>query len=148
MLDVLWTPTDPSLVEAMLDMAELRPEDVLMDLGSGDGRIVIAAAKRGIRAIGIELDLEHIEESSAAARAAGVHCEFRLQNYALTDLNEATVITCFLDRAPHRNLTKRLANLKPGTRILSNTFHLWEHDAERTVSGVREFHTARMWMVA
>jgi tRNA/tmRNA/rRNA uracil-C5-methylase (TrmA/RlmC/RlmD family) len=145
---VNWTPSTPEMVEAMLRLAKLTPRDVLIDLGSGDGRIVIAAAKRGCMAHGYEDNLELLSLSRENARIAGVEdrTKFYLGDFRDVDLNYATVITMFIDRPAHKLLLKKLANLKPGVRLISNTFHLWEHDAEITVKDDPEFHTARLWV--
>ena len=149
--DVDWVPTPSALVEAMLDLAKLRPDDVLIDLGSGDGRIVIAAAKRGIRkAIGVENNRSLV----IAARAHAVEqiCadpfpEFRQQNFFDADLSEASVITLFWHTDQKRLLKKFVNELRPGTRIISNTHHLWEHDAEVEMETGTYWKKAMMWQV-
>ena len=135
------------MVEAMLDLARLAPEDVLMDLGSGDGRIVMSAAKRGIRAIGIENNPEMVAYSQDLIASAGLEnfAEIRQQSMFDARLQDATVITLFGDRNPIFKLLPRLAALPRGTRIVSNTFHLWEHAAESTIPHEAHFHTARLW---
>lgn len=145
--DVAWYPSSPAMVSAMLDLAKLRPGDVLIDLGSGDGRVVMEAARRGVRAIGIEDNYELVKLSRQLISEAGLGgaCEIRCQNFLEDDLSEATVITMFLDRAPHVKLLKKLAALS-GVRIVSNTFHLWEHTAEATIDDP-QFHTARLWEI-
>jgi Cyclopropane fatty acid synthase and related methyltransferases len=145
-----WTPSSPEMVQAILDLAELCPYDLLLDLGSGDGRLVIEAAKRGVRAIGIEDNLELFELARTRAKDLDVPRPptFRIQNLLEVDLSIATVITCFLDRPIHKQLLRKFATLEKGVRVISNTFHLWEHDAETTVKDDPEFHTCRLWRVS
>lgn len=154
--DVSWCPTSHAMVEAMLDLAKLRSDDVLIDLGSGDGRIVIAAAKRGItKAIGIEDNPVLVRRSREAAVKAGMPfrlgdplVEFRCQSLFEANTSEATVVMLFLDREPHKKLLRKLVTeLRPGTRIISNTFHLWEHEREIEMETGDHFKIARMWLV-
>jgi len=132
--DVMWLPTPQSLVERMLDVAALRAEDTVIDLGSGDGRMVIAAAKRGARALGIEYDPKLVVLAQKNAAAAGVAARTRFEEGDLfeSDLSAATVITMFLGEDLNLRLRPRLLALAPGTRIVSNTFRLgdWAPDAE------------------
>lgn len=145
--DVRWYPSQPAMVEAMLDVAKLQPGDVLMDLGSGDGRVVIEAARRGVRAIGVETDTALVDLSRELITEEGLQrlAEIRHQNFFNADLSEATVITLFLDRPPISKMLRKLASLRPGARIVSNTFYLWEHSAESTIPNELHFHTARLW---
>ncbi len=130
--DVIWVPTKQALVDAMLDMAEITPRDYLVDLGSGDGRTVITAAKRGTRAHGIEFNPDLVELSQRAARAEGVsrRATFEQGDIFEVDFSEATVVTLYL--LPDLNLKLRptLLAMKPGTRIVSNSFEMgdWEED--------------------
>jgi hypothetical protein len=145
--DVIWVPTPPDLVEAMLDMAKVTPDDLLMDLGSGDGRIVIAAAKRGIRAIGFEFNPDMVALSRRNAEKAGVSQKAAFENADIfaSDFSNATVITMYL--LPDLNLKLRptILNLKPGTRIVSHSFTMAEWAADQTVE--RDHHTAYLWIV-
>ena len=137
--DVVWVPTADSLVARMLDMAELTPDDRLVDLGSGDGRTVIAAAKRGIPARGIEYNPDLVALSRHNAEAAGVadRVSFELGDIFESDFSEATVVTLFL--LPELNLRLRpiLLDMPPGTRIVSNSFNMdaWQFDQRVTVEG-------------
>jgi SAM-dependent methyltransferase len=137
-LDVPYVPTPMPAVERMLDMGQVGPGDYLIDLGSGDGRIAIAAARRGARALGVDIDPMRIDESAAAARLAGVEtrARFRRQDLFETPLREATVVTMYL--LPGINLALRpriLTELRPGTRVLSHNFTMgdWAPDAEEEI---------------
>jgi SAM-dependent methyltransferase len=135
--DVPFVPTPDDVVSGMLRLANVKRNDVVYDLGSGDGRIVIAAAKRyGARGVGIDIDPERVAEASRNARAAKVADRVRFLNQDLfeSDLSEATVVTLYL--LPRLNLKLRpklLAELKPGTRIVSHGFDMGEWKPERTV---------------
>jgi SAM-dependent methyltransferase len=137
--DILFVGTPPPVVDAMLDMAGIRPGDVLYDLGSGDGRIPIAAAKRhGIRAVGIEIDPEMVAEARANARKAGVShlVTFVERDLFLADITEASVVTLYLlDRLNLQLRPKLLRDLVPGTRIVSHQFGMgdWRPEAARQV---------------
>ncbi len=145
--DVIWVPTPENLVEAMLDMAKLTPDDYLIDLGSGDGRIVIAAAKRGARALGIEYNPDMVALSRKNAEKAGVADRATFVNADLfeSDFSKATVITMYL--LPHLNLKLRPAilNLKPGTRVVSHAFTMGEWTTDQTVE--IDGRTAYLWIV-
>jgi SAM-dependent methyltransferase len=132
-IDVPFVPTPEEVVEGMLRLANVKRGDVVYDLGSGDGRIVIAAAKRGARGVGIDIDPQRVEEASRNANTAKVADRVRFLNQDLfdSDLGEATVVTLYL--LPRLNLKLRpklLAELKPGTRIVSHGFDLgdWKPD--------------------
>ncbi len=134
-LDVPYVPTPQAVAEQMLAIANVNKNDVLYDLGSGDGRIVIAAAQKyGTRGVGIDINPERIKEANANARQAGVtdDVEFRQQDLFQTDLSEATVVTLYL--LPEVNLKLRpklLKELKPGTRIVSHAFDMGDWQPER-----------------
>ncbi|HKT78821.1 MAG TPA: class I SAM-dependent methyltransferase [Vicinamibacterales bacterium] len=150
--DVIWVPTPQNLVDKMLDLAKLTPQDMLMDLGSGDGRTVITAAKRGARAVGIEYEPEMVALSQRNAAAAGVSdkASFRKADLFQTDLSQATVITMFLLPQINLDLRPKILDLKPGTRIVSNTFTMgeWEEDEKATVTGdCGSWCTALLWIV-
>lgn len=141
-LDAVYIPTPSDVVTAMLQMANVGKTDVVFDLGSGDGRIVIAAVKEfgAARGVGIELDPARIQEANALARRAGVQdrVEFRQQDLFETDLRDATVVTIYLGNAIDLKLRpKLLAELKPGARVVSHAFDMgdWVSDETRTVSG-------------
>jgi ribosomal protein L11 methylase PrmA len=136
-LDVPYVPTPEPVVNAMLKLAQVKRGDVLYDLGSGDGRIVIAAAKRyGVRGTGVDIDPRRIDEANANARKAGVAGRVRFLNRDLfaIDFSEATVVTLYL--LPRINLQLRpklLAELRPGTRIISHGFDMGDWQPERVV---------------
>lgn len=140
--DVIWWPTPNSLVKAMLDIAKVGPNDVVVDLGSGDGRIVIEAAKRGAKATGIEYNIDLVRLSEQRAREDGVSDKAKFLNMDLFeyDLSGATVVTMYLLTDLNMRLRPTLLDLKPGTRIVSNTFDLgdWKADNDITVETTRE----------
>jgi tRNA G37 N-methylase Trm5 len=135
--DVIYVPTPQELVEDMLRLADVKQGDVLYDLGSGDGRIPITAAKKyGIRAIGIDIDPVRIEEANANAKKAGVtkRVEFRLGDIFTMDFRDASVITLYLLPELNQQLMPRLLKeLKPGTRILSHQFDMGDWKPEKTL---------------
>ena len=151
--DVVWVPTPQTLVDRMLDMAKLTPQDIHMDLGSGDGRTVITAAKRGATATGIEYNPSMVELSKKNAAAAGVpagKATFMNADLFETDLSKATVITMFLLPQINMKLRPKILDLKPGTRVVSNTFTMedWEADETSTVgNGCESWCTALLWIV-
>lgn len=150
--DVIWVPTPDELVNKMLEIAEVTAKDFLIDLGSGDGRTVIAAAKLGARALGIEYNPDMVELSKKNAEEAGVSGKTKFIQADLfeCDLSEATVITMFLLPEINLKLRPRLLDLKPGTRIVSNTFTMgdWESDFEVTTEeNWNSWYTALMWIV-
>lgn len=136
-LDVPYVPTPQEVVDAMLQVANVQKSDKLYDLGSGDGRIVVTAAKRfGTRGVGVDLDPARVQDANANARQAGVTdlVEFRQQDLFKTDLSEATVVTLYL--LPEINLRLRpklLKELKPGTRIVSHAFDMGDWKPEKVV---------------
>ena len=137
-LDVPYVPSTEAAVKEMLKLARIQKSDVLYDLGCGDGRIVIAAAKaHGIRGVGIDIDPQRIKEARENARVAGVESLVRFQEKDLfqADFREATVVTLFLLPSVNMKLRpKLLADLKPGTRVVSNTFDLGDWKAEKEVN--------------
>jgi len=145
--DVIWVPTPEDLVQAMLDSAKVTSSDYVMDLGSGDGRIVIAAAKRGARAVGIEYNPDMVELSKRNAEKAGVSDKATFLNADLfaTDLSKATVITMYL--LPQLNLKLRptILDLKPGTRVVSHSFTMGDWSPDQTIE--KEGRTAYLWIV-
>jgi len=126
--DVVWVPTPQALVDKMLDMAKVTTSDYVMDLGSGDGRTVITAAKRGIRATGVEYNPDMVALSKTNAAKAGVSgkADFMKADLFEMDLSKATVITMFLLPDINLQLRPKILDLKPGTRIVSNTFTMGE----------------------
>jgi SAM-dependent methyltransferase len=150
--DVVWVPTADVLVQKMLDMAQVTAADTLMDLGSGDGRTVIAAAKRGATAFGIEYNPEMVALSRKRAAEAGVSSKATFIEADLfeTDLSKATVITMFLLPQINLKLRPKILDLKPGTRIVSNTFTMeeWEPDETANITGeCTSWCTALFWLV-
>jgi SAM-dependent methyltransferase len=150
--DVVWVPTPQALVEKMLDMAKVTKTDLVMDLGSGDGRTVITAAKRGARAIGIEYNPDMVALSRKNAQDAGVQARATFENADLfkTDFSKADVITMFLLPSINLKLRPQILNLRPGTRIVSNTFTMddWEADETERVEGdCSAWCTALLWIV-
>jgi hypothetical protein len=136
---VPYVPTPQQVVDRMLEVAKLGPNDYLIDLGSGDGRIVVTAAKKyGTRGFGVDLNPERIRESNDNARAAGVtdKVSFRQQNLFETDLSQATVITMYLLPRVNLELRPKLLELAPGTRLVSHDFDMdeWKPDSQFTVS--------------
>lgn len=136
--DVGFVATPVALVNGMLDLAGVADTDRVYDLGSGDGRVVIAAARRGARAVGIELDSILVEESRASADTAGVggRVEFRREDLFATDLRPATVVTLYLGRELNQRLRPHfLRDLRPGTRVVSQAFDMgdWPPDSVVTV---------------
>jgi hypothetical protein len=151
--DVVWVPTPQVLVDKMLDMAKVTPADYLMDLGSGDGRTVITAAKRGVRATGIEYNPDMVELSKRNAEKAkvGSRANFVKADLFQTDFSKATVITMFLLPDINLKLRPKILDLKPGTRIVSNTFTMgeWKADETNTVNNGcnTSWCTALLWIV-
>ena len=153
--DVVWVPTPQAVVNKMLDMAKVTKDDFVMDLGSGDGRTVITAAKRGARALGIEYNPQMVELSKRNAQKEGVseRAQFMKADLFETDFSKATVITMFLLPDINLKLRPKILNLKPGTRIVSNTFTMGDWHADQTAelnsSGGCEnsWCTALLWIV-
>lgn len=139
--DVVWVPTPDAAVEFLLDVAKVTPQDLVIDLGSGDGRIVIAAARRGARALGVELnpDLVQLSRQEAARQGVAERARFEVRDMFQTDLSAATVLTTYL--LPHLNVRVRphlLAQMKPGSRVVTYTFHMgeWQPDAVQQKNGL------------
>ena len=150
--DVVWVPSPQPVVDKMLDMAKVTPKDYVIDLGSGDGRTVITAAKRGAKALGIEYNPDMVELSKRNAIKEGVSDKDTFQKADLfeTDLSQATVISLFLLPDINLKLRPKILDLKPGTRIVSNTFTMaeWQADENVTVDGeCISYCTALLWIV-
>lgn len=148
--DVVWVPSPQALVDKMLDMAKVTPRDFVMDLGSGDGRTVITAAKHGARALGVEYNPDMVALSKRNAEKAGVagKANFVEADIFKTDLSKATVITMFLLTDLNLRLRPTLLALKPGTRIVSNTFRMGEWEPDQTVElGCDTYCTAYLWII-
>ncbi|MET0680906.1 MAG: class I SAM-dependent methyltransferase [Burkholderiales bacterium] len=145
--DVVWVPTPDALVERMLRMARVGPKDYVIDLGSGDGRTVIAAGKLGARAMGIEYNPDMVSLSIKNAEMAGMgdKVKFIKADIFETDFNEATVITMYLLPSLNIKLRPKLLDMRPGTRIVSHAFNMedWQPDQTVTVEG----RDAYLWIV-
>ena len=146
--DVIWLPTPQDMVEKMLAMAKVGPRDFVIDLGSGDGRTVITAAKKfGARALGIEYEPDMVEYSIRAAAREGVADKVKFVKADLfeTDFSQATVVTMYLLPALNIKLRPKILGLKPGTRIVSHSFDMreWKPDRTATLGG----NTAFLWIV-
>ena len=153
--DVVWVPTSQALVDKMLDMARVTKDDFVMDLGSGDGRTVITAAKRGARAMGVEYNPDMVALSKRNAEKAGVseRATFVKADLFQTDFSKASVITMFLLPDINIKLRPKILALKPGTRVVSNSFTMgdWKEDERATVSQQAgcetSWCTALLWIV-
>jgi SAM-dependent methyltransferase len=151
--DVVWVPTCQVLVDKMLDMANVTSEDYVIDLGSGDGRLVISAAKRGARALGIEYnpDMVALSRRNAAKEGVADKAQFIKADVFESDFSQATVITMFLLNELNLKLRPQILNLKPGTRVVSNSFTMgeWAADETATVGGndCGSYSTALLWIV-
>jgi Methyltransferase domain len=150
--DVVWVPTAEALVEKMLDLAKITPQDFVMDLGSGDGRNVIAAAKRGARAVGVEYNPQMVELARANAKKAGVddRATFIEGDMYEADVSKATALVLFLLPVNLEKLTPKFLDMKPGTRIVDNTFAIpgWEPDVtERLETDCQTWCSALLWIV-
>jgi SAM-dependent methyltransferase len=158
LLDVPFLPTTEEAVKAMLQLANVKKTDIVYDLGCGDGRVVIAAAKNfGAHGVGIDIDPVRINEANENAKKARVENLVRFEENDLfkADIHEATVVTLFLlSRINLKLRPKLLADLKPGTRVVSNTFDMgdWKPDKQTTVGdpidGLLFSHKLYLWVVA
>ena len=137
--DVVWVPSSPDMVEKMLDVAKVTPADVVMDLGSGDGRMVIAAAKRGASAIGVEYTPQMVDHARKNARDAGVDgkATFIQGDMYVADISKASVMALFLLPDNLDKLKDKFLALKPGSRVVLNTYAItgWEPDERYHVEG-------------
>jgi SAM-dependent methyltransferase len=153
--DVMWVPTEQALTDKMLDLAKVTPQDYVIDLGSGDGRIPITAGRRGARALGIEYNPDMVALSKRNLINAGVKgkVEFVEGDLFESDFSQATVITMFLLPEINLKLRPRILDLKPGTRVVSNSFDMADWQADKTVSVLPEegcknsFCKAFLWIV-
>ena len=137
-LDVVYVPTPRTTVDRMMQIAEVGREDFLIDLGSGDGRIPIAAGRLGARALGVDLDPARIRDAELNAQRYGVtdRVSFRQQNLFDTDLSQATVVAMYLLPAMNLKLRPKILTLRPGTRVVSHDFKMgdWKPDLSETVN--------------
>jgi precorrin-6B methylase 2 len=150
--DVVWVPTQQDLVDRMLDLAKVTPRDFVVDLGSGDGRTVITAAKRGARSLGIEFNPDMVELSIQNAAKAGVteKATFVKADLFESDFSKATVITMFLLPDINIKLRPKILAMKPGTRVVSNSFTMEEWEADNSINletGCSSWCTAYLWIV-
>lgn len=149
-LDVPYVPTPQSVVDEMLSLAAVTKDDVVYDLGCGDGRIVITAAKKyGARGVGVDIDPDRIKEANENAKVAGVsdRVKFLEQDLFATDFKEASVVTLYLLPAINLKLRpKLLSELKPGTRIVSHAFDMGDWKPEKTVGAI-EGRTIYLWKI-
>lgn len=146
--DVIWVPTPDEVVDRMLAMAQTTPNDYVIDLGSGDGKIAIAAAKRfGARALGIEYNPDMVKLSQKNAEAAGIASKagFRHGDIFATDFSQATVVTMYLLPALNLKLRPQILAMRPGTRVVSHSFSMddWEADETSSLDGRRAY----FWVV-
>lgn len=150
--DVVWVPTPQVLVDRMLEMAKATPEDTLVDLGSGDGVTVIAAARRGITARGIEFNPDMVALARRNAEKAGVSdkATFVEGDIFKTDFSDADILTLFLLPSLNEKLKPTILDMEPGTRVVTNTFTMgdWEPDDRATVEGdCKSWCSALLWIV-
>ena len=145
--DVIWVPTPQSLVERMLDMAKITTKDIHYDLGSGDGRTVITAAKRGVQAYGVEYnpDMVKLSERNAAREGVTDKARFIHGDIFQVDFSKATVLTLYLLPSLNVKLRPTILRMKPGTRVVSHAFSMddWQPDQTDSVEG----RTAYLWIV-
>ncbi|HEU4686939.1 MAG TPA: helix-turn-helix domain-containing protein [Vicinamibacterales bacterium] len=149
--DVVWVPTPEVMVEKMLDMAKVTPQDYVIDLGSGDGRNVIGAAKRGASALGVEFNPNMVELSRRLAKEAGVteKAQFVEGDMFVADISKASVMALFLLPSNLLRLRDKFLDLRPGSRIVSNTFSIqdWQADATETIDDCQQWCTAMLYIV-
>lgn len=150
--DVVWVPTSQALVDRMLDLAKLTAKDIHYDLGSGDGRTVITAAKRGATAFGVEYNPDMVELSRRAAAKEGVtaRATFIHGDIFQTDFSKATVITLFLLPDLNVKLRPQILDMRPGTRVVSNSFTMGDWKSDETVTAkdnCTSYCTAYLWIV-
>ena len=153
--DVIFVPTRPAVVDAMMKLANVTKNDVVYDLGCGNGAFIVAAGKIGARAVGVDIDPERVEEAKANVKAAGLTDRVTVIHGDIFDptlkISEATVVTLYLLSPLNAKLAPRLkAELRPGTRVVSNTFDMmqasppWPHDATEMVDGYTPIYLWRI----
>jgi hypothetical protein len=148
--DVMWVPTNDALVKAMLEAAGTNRNDYVIDLGAGDGKIPIAAARDfGARALGIEYDEQLVKLAQCKVRAAGVadKVEIRRADLFETDFSEASVLTLYLLSDLNMRLRPRILKMRPGTRVVSNTFRMGDWEPDQTITTEASAATAFLWIV-
>jgi SAM-dependent methyltransferase len=150
-LDVVWVPTPPEVIAVMLDLANVGPKDLVYDLGCGEGEILIAAARRGARGVGVDLDPVRIKNARANAKKAGVadKLTFFEQDLFKTDVSKATVVTLYLLPELNERLRPTLLKvLKPGTPVVSHDFAMGDWQPEKTVEiSLTRTHRAYLWRI-
>ena len=149
--DVIWVPTPQPLVDKMLDLANVTPQDYVIDLGSGDGRTVITAAKRGATALGIEFnpDMVALSQRNAAEQGVSNKAAFAKADLFETDFSKATVITMFLLPSINMQLRPKILAMKPGTRVVSNAFDMedWHPDETAEIPDCQQWCKTLFWVV-
>jgi predicted methyltransferase len=150
--DVVFVPTEEAVVEKMLELAQVTKDDVIYDLGSGDGRIVVTAAKKyGTRGVGVEIDPELVKQAQENAKQAGVsdRVQFLNQDLFKTDFSEASVVSLYLLPQLNLKLRPKILQLKPGTRVVSHDYDMgdWKPEQVVTVKGPSREHTVYFWRV-
>ena len=152
--DVVWVPSPPDMVDKMMELAKVTPADFVIDLGSGDGRNIIAAAKRGARALGVEFNPDMVALSRRLAAAAGVadKAQFVEADMYGYDISKASVLALFLLPVNMNRLAPKFFNLAPGSRIVANTFGIdgWQPDYRETLPATSECDSwceALLWIV-
>jgi len=145
--DVIWIPTPSALITKMLDMAKLTPKDIHYDLGSGDGRTVIAAAKRGTHSVGVEFNPDMVALSNRSAKREGVADKTRFIHGDIfkTDFSKANVLTLYLLPSLNLKLRPTILDMQPGTRVVSHAFTMGEWEPDQTAAV--EARTAYLWIV-
>jgi SAM-dependent methyltransferase len=150
-LDVVWVPSAPEVIHAMLELSSVGPDDVVYDLGCGDGEIVIAAARRGARGVGVDIDPERIANARRDAARAGVtdRVTFIEQDLFSTDVSPATVVTLYLlPELNERLRPKLLRELQPGTRVVSHDFGMGDWAPERAIEiSLARVHRVFLWRI-
>ena len=150
-LDVIWVPTPPEVIKVMLDLANVGPKDLVYDLGCGEGEILIAAAKRGARGVGVDLDPVRIKNAKANAAREGVtdKITFYEQDLFKTDISKATVVTLYLLPELNERLRPTLLKvLRPGTPVVSHDFAMGDWQPEQTVEvPLTRTHRAYLWRI-
>jgi SAM-dependent methyltransferase len=149
--DVVWVPTPTEMVEKMLDLAQVTPQDFVIDLGSGDGRNIIAAARRGAQSLGVEYNPDMVELSKRAAATAGVadKAQFVQGDMFQADISKANVLALFLLPSNLLQLRSKFLGLRPGSRIVSNTFYIdsWTPDQTVQLEDCSSWCTAILYIV-
>ena len=151
--DVVWVPTPQVLVDTMLNMAKVTPSDFVVDLGSGDGRTVITAAKRGATAMGVEFNPEMVAlgQRNAAKEGLSAKATFVEGDFFQVDFSKATVLTMFLLPRINLELRPKILDMKPGTRVVTNTFMMEDWKPDQTTDVTSEdcasWCTAHLWIV-